>query len=68
MKPYYDARHRICCYADAAAGIIEQEYKRVKTRVKLPVGGEYRVERDNTVTIFRRTKELEFEVERNFVA
>lgn len=68
LNPYYDARNRICCYADATTGIIEHEYKRVKTRIKLPVGGEYCLERDNTITIFRRMEELEFEIERKLIA
>lgn len=68
MEPYYDARNRICCYADVLTGVIEHEYKHVKTKVCLPIGGEYSLERDNTVTIFRRTEKSEFEIERKLAA
>ena len=48
-KSYRDCLNRIACYADGATGLVEHEYKKVKTKTIVPVGGEYFIERDKTV-------------------
>lgn len=40
-KSYRDCLNRIACYADGATGLVEHEYKKVKTKTIVPVGGEY---------------------------
>ena len=47
-KSYRDCLNRIACYADGATGLVEHEYKKVKTKTIVPVGGEYFIERDKT--------------------
>ena len=50
MKAYKDCRGRCVCYADAETGLINHEYRHEKTSTYIPIGGTYRIERDNTVT------------------
>ena len=50
-KSYRDCLNRIACYADGATGLVEHEYKKVKTKTIVPVGGEYFIERDKTITV-----------------
>ena len=63
LKPYYDIRKRCVCYADASTGVIEHKYKHEKTSTCIPIGGTYRIERDDTVTILTRIDHEEFKVE-----
>ena len=62
MRPITDCKDRCACYVDDETGAVEHEYKRVKTKTKIPVGGEYTIERDTTVTILIRTENIGFEV------
>lgn len=62
-KSYRDCLNRIACYADGATGLVEHEYKKVKTKTIVPVGGEYFIERDKTITVLRRTEASDFEIE-----
>lgn len=62
LKKITDCKSRCVCYADAATGLIEHEWKRVRTTTRIPIGEEYRIERDGTVTILRRISTEEFEV------
>ena len=62
MKQYKDCLGRCVCYADAATGIVEHSYKKVKTKTKVPIGGEYTVERDRIITVLRRTNTVDFQV------
>lgn len=62
LEKVTDCRDRCACYADAVTGLIEHEWKKVRTRVCIPIGGEYRIERDATVTILKRISTEEFEV------
>ena len=63
MKAYTDCRKRCVCYADAETGLIKHEYKREKTSTRIPIGGTYRIERDDTVTIMTRVSCQEFKIE-----
>ncbi len=63
LKPYKDCRERCICYADPATGEIEHEYKREKTSTQIPIGGKYRVERDDVITILTRISDQEFTVD-----
>ena len=62
LKPYFDCRNRCVCYADASTGLVEHEYKHVKTSTCIPIGGIYRIERENTITILTRISEREFQI------
>ncbi len=62
MKQYRDMIGRCVCCADAATGIVEREYKKSKTRTRLPIGGEYTVERDNIITTLTRIDTCDFQV------
>ena len=68
LKPYYDRRNRCVCFADASTGIIEHEYKHEKTSTCIPIGGQYRIERDDTVTILTRISKDKFKVEKYQIA
>lgn len=57
-----DCRKRCACYVDALTGQVEHEWKRVRTKTCIPVGGEYQIERDGTVTILRRISVEKFEI------
>ena len=62
MKQYKDSLGRCVCYADAFTGIVEHQYKKVKTKTTVPIGGEYTVERDNIITILKRVDTVDFQV------
>ncbi len=62
MKQYKDRLGRCVCYADAVTGIVEHEYKKVKTKTTVPIGSEYIVERDNIITILKRVDTVDFQV------
>lgn len=62
MKQYRDNLGRCVCYADAFTGVVEHEYKKVKTTTTVPIGGEYSVERDGIITILKRVDTIEFHV------
>ncbi len=57
-----DCKNRCACFADAATGLIEHEWKKVRTKTRIPIGGEYWIERDATVTILRRISTEKFEI------
>ena len=63
-----DCKERCACYADAATGLIEHEWKKVKTKTLIPIGGEYWIERDVTVTILRRVSTERFEITSYLIA
>lgn len=68
LRQIKDCKDRCACYVDDKTGTVEHEYKKVKTKTRVPVGGEYTIERDTTITILRRVSDLEFEVERYEIA
>ena len=51
LKRVIDCRKRCACYVDALTGRVEHEWKRVRTKTWIPIGGVYQIERDGTVTI-----------------
>ena len=66
MHQYSDIEGRCACFADAATGIVEHKYKGVQTKTRIPVGGDYSIERENTVTILKRVNDKEFAVTRSY--
>ena len=62
MKQYKDKIGHCICYADAFTGLVEQKNGRVKSSTILPIGGEFRVERDDVVTILKRVDTIEFQI------
>ncbi len=62
LKMIKDCKGHCACFADAATGVIEHKWKKVKTSTRISIGGEYRIERDDTVTIIRRINSKEFQV------
>lgn len=64
LREVTDHKGRCACYVDDVLGIVEHEYKKVKTVARVPVGGEYTIERDTTITILRRVDTCRFEVEK----
>lgn len=65
LRKIKDCKERCACYVDDKTGVVEHEYKKVKTKTKVPVGGEYTIERDSTITILRRTAAGRFDVKSN---
>ena len=68
LEKITDSKNRCVCYADAKTGLIEQEWKKVRTKTCIPVGGEYQIERDKTVTILKRVSTERFEITRYEIA
>ncbi len=64
LREITDSKGRCACYVDDLIGTIEHEYRKVKTVTILPVGGEYVIKRDTTVTILRRVDSRRFEVDK----
>ena len=62
LKRVIDCKKRCACYVDALTGQVEHEWKRVRTKTRIPIGGEYQIERDGTVTVLRRISTEEFEI------
>ena len=62
MKQYKDRIGRCVCYADAVTGVVEHEYKKVKTKTTVPIGGEFIVERDGIITILKRINTVKFKI------
>ena len=62
MKQYKDCLGRCVCYGDAFTGVVEHEYKKVKTKTTVPIGGEYTVVRDSIITILKRIDTEDFQV------
>ncbi len=62
LEKITDCKNRCVCFADPMTGLIEQEWKKVRTKTRIPIGGEYQVERDVTVTILRRVSIEKFEI------
>lgn len=67
LKRYDDCKGRCACYADPSTGLIEHDYKRVKTKTIIPVGGVYVIERDQTETILQRVSDRYIKVTSNMV-
>lgn len=67
LERYDDCKGRCACYADAATGLIKHEWKRLKTEVCIPIGGEFKIHRDATVTVIRRIDAESFEVISSFI-
>lgn len=61
-KEYRDRLNRIVCYADGVTGEIWHEYRKVKTKTTVPIGGTFSVEREGVMTILTRTGAPEFDV------
>ena len=64
LREIKDIKDRCACYVDAETGIVEHEYKKVKTTTTVAVGSEMTIKRDTTVTILKRVSPNEFEVEK----
>lgn len=64
LKEVKDIKGRCACCADAVTGIVEHEYKKVKTTTTVAVGNEITIERDTTVTVLKRVSPNEFEVKK----
>ena len=62
LEKITDCKDRCACFADAATGVIEHEWKKVVTKTCIPIGGEYTIVRDVTVTILRRISIEKFEI------
>ncbi len=54
MDEIRDCRQRLVCRADAKTGQVEQGYKQCFTRTKLPIGGQFSIERDGALTVITR--------------
>lgn len=63
LRKIKDCKDRCACFVDDLTGDVEHEYKKVKTKTRVPVGGEYTIERDTTITILRRISDIWFDVE-----
>lgn len=59
-----DYKDRRACLVDDDTGIVEHEYRKVKTKTVVPVGHEYTIERDTTITKLKRVTAQRFEVEK----
>lgn len=62
VREIRDCKDRLACFVDDATGMVEHEYKKVKTKTVVPVGHEYTIERDTTITRLIRVTEHRFEV------
>lgn len=62
MEELRNHRDQLVGMGDPKTGLIEQSYKRQKTRTHLPIGGEMTIERNNIVTTIKRLNSYKFEV------
>ena len=62
LEKVTDCKNRCVCFADPMTGLIEQEWKKLRTKARIPIGGEFQVERDVTVTILKRVSTEKFEI------
>ncbi len=62
LEKVTDCKNRCVCFADPTTGLIEREWKRSRVKTCIPIGGEFQVERDTTVTILRRISTEKFEI------
>ena len=49
-----DCKGRWVCSADPETGLVEFKYKKVIASCIIPIGEEYKIQRDDTVTVLRR--------------
>ena len=63
MDEIRDCLGRLACKGDAVTGEIETLYKGCRTRLRLPVGERFTVERERTVTHITRLASRAFRVE-----
>ncbi len=68
MDEIRDCRQRLVCRADAKTGQVEQGYKQCFTRTKLPIGGQFSIERDGALTVITRVSTTAFFVESHLLA
>ena len=59
-----DIHDHLVCKADELTGYIEASYRRQTTRIHLPVGESFQIERFGTVTIIIRDSPTTFKVKR----
>lgn len=61
LKRYDDCKGHCVCYADPETGLVEHEYRKVKTKSHIQVGDEYVIEKEGIVTVLKRisTKKIE---------
>lgn len=64
LREIKDIKNRCVCFVDDATGIVEHEYKKVKTTTTVAVGTEMIIERDSTITKLKRVSPDMFEVEK----
>ena len=51
LQQYKDINGHCVCFADASTGLVEHKCKGICTRTKIPYGGEYSIEKGNTITV-----------------
>ena len=49
-----DCKGRWVCSADPETGLVELKYKQVAASCIIPIGEEYKIQRDDTVTVLTR--------------
>ena len=54
LKRFDDCKGRWVCSADPETGLVELKYKQVATSCIIPIGEEYKIQRDDTVTVLKR--------------
>ena len=64
LREIKDIKDRCACYVDDITGIVEHEYKKVKTTTTVAVGNEITIESDTTVTKLKRVSPQKVEVEK----
>lgn len=57
-----DCNGSFACMADAETGMIEHKNRGARTTTCIPIGGEYTIEKDGTVTKLRRISIGKFEI------
>lgn len=63
MEDIRDCRGRLVCKADAPTGIVEMQYKGLRTETRLSPGSMMIIEREGVVTTVTRTHQPSFSVE-----
>lgn len=63
MEEIRDCRGRLVCKVDASTGIVEMQYKDLRTEIRLSPGSVMTIEREGAVTTVTRTHQPPFSVE-----
>ena len=54
LQRFDDCKGRWVCSAKQETGLVELKYKQVATSCIIPIGEEYKIQRDDTVTVLKR--------------